>query len=102
MKKHIKLYFAYFALGEQDLVVDEYEWVVNGIMVRASDIHHIDPRGMGGSKSKDYIENLIALSRENHDRAEDKTLLPSTIQSVHNEFLVNNPYKKFYNGRKPL
>ena len=30
------------------------------------DIHHIDCRGMGGSKEKDTIENLMALCRKCH------------------------------------
>lgn len=39
---------------------------------RANDIHHIDCRGMGGSDDKDYIENLMALDREEHDEFGDK------------------------------
>ena len=37
---------------------------------QATDIHHIKPRGMGGSKCKDYIENLSALCRPCHEKAE--------------------------------
>ena len=33
-----------------------------------ADIHHIDNRGAGGSKCKDYIENLICLCRKCHDK----------------------------------
>ena len=34
----------------------------------AVDIHHISAKGMGGSKCKDYIENLTALCRACHTR----------------------------------
>ena len=34
---------------------------------QAVDIHHIDSRGMGGSNTKDIIENLMALCRSCHD-----------------------------------
>jgi 5-methylcytosine-specific restriction endonuclease McrA len=32
----------------------------------AVDIHHIESRGMGGSKTADTIDNLMALCRECH------------------------------------
>ena len=35
---------------------------------RAVDVHHILLRGMGGLKSRDYFENLIALCRPCHTR----------------------------------
>ena len=36
----------------------------------AVDIHHLEGRKMGGSKRKDFIENLIALCRRCHIKAE--------------------------------
>ena len=36
----------------------------------AVDILHIDARGLGSSKKKDFIENLIALCRRCHIKAE--------------------------------
>jgi 5-methylcytosine-specific restriction endonuclease McrA len=38
----------------------------------AVDIHHIRPKGMGGSKRADEPSNLIALCRSCHDRAHFK------------------------------
>lgn len=35
----------------------------------AVDIHHVERRGMGGSKEKDWIGNLIALCRSCHIEA---------------------------------
>ena len=33
-----------------------------------TDIHHIQNKGMSGSKFKDFLENLICLCRKCHDR----------------------------------
>ncbi len=39
-----------------------------------ADVHHISNKGSGGSKCKDYIENLICLCRKCHDKCHsDKT-----------------------------
>ena len=54
----------YFAYGQQDFI----PCLMCGI--RANDVHHIEARGMGGSKTKDYIENLATLCRSCHDKAE--------------------------------
>jgi len=39
---------------------------------QAVDIHHIHPRGMGGSKLRDNIENIMALCRTCHEFYGDK------------------------------
>ncbi len=39
---------------------------------KAVDIHHVDPRGMGGSKAKDTPDNLVALCRGCHCEFGDK------------------------------
>lgn len=69
MKKYVKVYLDYFGYGKEDMIICECcreETVV--------DIHHIKARGMGGSKFRDDIENLIGLGRKCHDRAEGKVL----------------------------
>lgn len=38
------------------------------------DINHIEPRGMGGSKTKDTPENLIGLCRYCHNEFEAKRI----------------------------
>lgn len=63
MKQHVKVYM--YALGYR--VCDTIPCEVCGLV--AVDIHHIEPKGMGGSKKRDYIENLIALCRSCHDKA---------------------------------
>ena len=57
----------------------------------ATQIHHISPRGMGGSKKKDYIENLIGLTYSEHEQAEKRRepwLSAEELQEIHNNFLT--------------
>ena len=66
MKKHVKIYMDYFDYGIEDFIPCE----VCGS--KAVDIHHIENRGMGGSKQKDVIEYLQALCRKCHIELGDK------------------------------
>lgn len=73
MKKHTKIYLNYFGY-------DTTDWIPCEICgSSANDIHHIEPRGMGGSKSKDVITNLMAVCRPCHEYYGDK--------KEHKEFL---------------
>lgn len=65
IKKHVKIYLNYHGYGIEDVIPCEY---CNEEI--AVDIHHIDPRGMGGNPDKDVFENLIGLGRKCHDLAE--------------------------------
>ena len=64
MKKHTKIVMTFYGYGEQDFI----PCLMCG--TKACDVHHIDRRGMGGSKNKDYIENLATLCRKCHNLAE--------------------------------
>ncbi len=64
MKKHVKIYMDY-----HDYVLDDVI-LCSACGTVAVDIHHISGRGLGGSKNKDFIENLIALCRRCHIKAE--------------------------------
>ena len=64
MKKHVKIYMDY-----HDYVLDDVILCTACGSV-AVDIHHLEGRKMGGSKNKDFIENLIALCRRCHIKAE--------------------------------
>jgi hypothetical protein len=75
MKNHVKVYLKHFGYGLDSFIPCE----ICGC--RAVDIHHIEARGMGGSKSKDDIQNLMALCREHHVEYGDK--------KQHVEFLVS-------------
>ncbi len=66
MKKHVKIYLKENGYTTADIIICE----IPDCGQVAVDIHHIEPRGMGGSKNKDNIENLIALCRSDHDAAE--------------------------------
>ena len=65
MKKHVKIFLQNFGYGEQDFI----PCLMCG--KKAVDIHHIEARGMGGSKTKDTIDNLVALCRKCHIKAEN-------------------------------
>ena len=54
---------------------------------RAVDIHHISAIGMGGSNSKDFIENLAALCRNCHMKAEYNKEFNSEVKQKHLKLL---------------
>ncbi len=88
LRKHVKIYIDYFGYGDQDIIIDEW---TGGI---ASDIHHLDNKGMGGSKNKDYIENLMALSRETHNKAHSNPEFNQRLTEYHLEFMkTRTPYE---------
>ena len=66
MRKHTRIYLEYFNFDELDYIPCEV------CSSPAQDIHHIEARGMGGSKLKDNIENLQAVCRACHIRYGDK------------------------------
>ena len=68
MKRHVKIYLKEKRDTTADTIMCEIQ--STGCETVAVDIHHIEPRGMGGSKSKDVNENLIAGCRFCHDLAE--------------------------------
>ena len=70
MKHYIMVYLESRGLTKTDFIGCE----VCG--TAASDIHHIQPRGMGGSKLRDTPDNLIALCRPCHTEADFGTVLP--------------------------
>lgn len=60
MKKYTKIYLDHFNLDVGDYIPSE----ISGLP--AVDIHHIKARQMGGSKHKDNIKNMMALTRNEH------------------------------------
>ena len=77
MQKHTKIYLRHFKYDVSDFVPCE----VCGC--RAVDIHHIEPRGMGGSKKADTIDNLMALCRECHENLGDKKQHKFRLHLIH-------------------
>jgi hypothetical protein len=88
MRKHTKIYMDYFGYGKEDFCGCE----VCG--KRGVDIHHIFARGMGGSKEKDTIVNLMCLCRECHVEYGDKKHHIEFLIDKHEQFIYNNG--KFY------
>ena len=77
MKKHTKIYLNYFGY-------DTTDWIPCEICGnQAVDIHHIEPRGMGGSKTKDVIDNLMGLCRACHIEYGDKKQHKDMLKVVH-------------------
>lgn len=90
MKKHTKIFLDYFNYGIEDFIPCE----VCG--TRATDIHHLKARGMGGSKNLDHISNLLSLCRPCHIKFGDKKQYMDFLRDTHEEFMnksVNSHYK---------
>ena len=77
MTKHTKLYIDYYGYDETDFIGCE---VCNKPSV---DIHHLSSKGMGGSKLKDYIENLIAVCRICHEYCHDSKDYNTKAKEIH-------------------
>lgn len=72
MKIHVKTYMDHFGYGIDDIILCEFCTKVS------VDIHHIHAKQMGGRKTFEHngktydindINNLIALCRNDHDKA---------------------------------
>lgn len=77
MKKHVKVYLDHFGYSGDEFIPCE----VCG--ARAVDIHHIDCRGMGGSKKKDEIGNIMAVCRQCHLDYGDKKDKIDFLRNIH-------------------
>lgn len=77
MKSHVKVYMDYFGYVGDDFIPCEV------CAARAVDIHHIDARGMGSSKTKDKIENLMAVCRKCHIEYGDKKDQIEFLKQIH-------------------
>lgn len=83
MKNHTKIYLSSLGYDIGDFIQCE----VCG--AKAVDIHHIEARGMGGSKTKDVIENLMALCRSCHNKYGDVTKYKPVLKKIHLEYINN-------------
>lgn len=86
MKKHTKLYFRFFDV-DFDPVSGWHDCVSEISGLPAVDINHIDCRGMGGSKEKDNIENLMAMTREEHEFYGDKKQYIEYLKNLHGDYI---------------
>lgn len=81
MKKHTQIYLATFGYDVSDWIPCE---VCNSTAV---DIHHIESRGMGGSKKSDEPSNLMALCRKCHEFYGDKKEFVQYLKETHNAII---------------
>lgn len=77
MRPHTKLYLKAFGYDTSDFVACE----VCG--APAVDINHHPARGMGGTKTPDRIECLIAMCRKHHNDYADKDQFRAWLYKVH-------------------
>jgi len=89
LKKYKKIYFDHFNYAEGDFVPSEISGKV------AVDIHHIDCVGMGGGDREKYdvIENLMALTREEHIKYGDKKQYKEWLKEIHLNFMKKEKYE---------
>lgn len=81
MKNHTKVYLNHFGYTGEDFIPCET------CGARAVDIHHIEARGMGGTKKGDAIDNLMALCREHHLQYGDKKQYMEFLKEIHKQKL---------------
>jgi 5-methylcytosine-specific restriction endonuclease McrA len=79
MQKHTRIYLDSLGYTDTDFVSCE----VCGKC--ATDVHHIEARGMGGSKERDTIDNLQALCRPCHIKYGDRKDLKPFLIELHKE-----------------
>ena len=78
MKNHTKVYLKGMGYDTTDFIPCEV------CQATAVDIHHLNARGMGGSKQADTIENLMALCRACHVQFGDLKQHKEMLQARHN------------------
>ncbi len=81
MKNHTKVYLNHFGYTGEDFIPCET------CGARAVDLHHIFRRGMGGSKSADTIDNIMALCRKCHIEYGDKKQYFEFLKNIHKQKL---------------
>ena len=81
MKKHTKIYL-------DGMGYDQTDWIPCEVCEQtAVDIHHIESRGMGGDKSADRVENLMALCRHCHTIYGDYPYLVHSLNEIHERWM---------------
>ena len=88
MKRHVKNFLNYWGHTPQDVIICEA-----CRQERAVDIHHLNPRGMGGNPSgdKDHPSNLIALCRQCHIYAETDKQYNNQLKKIR-KLSINGVY----------
>ena len=77
MQKHTQIYLQGMGYKTTDFVPCE----VCGS--QAVDVHHIEARGIGGTKKADVIDNLMGLCRKCHIEYGDKKQYKEFLKEIH-------------------
>jgi 5-methylcytosine-specific restriction endonuclease McrA len=77
VKNHTKVYLKGMGYDTTDFIPCEI------CQAKAVDIHHIEARGMGGSKQADTIENLMAVCRQCHNTYGDLKEYKEMLKEIH-------------------
>ncbi len=91
MVDYKKTYFNHFGLGLDDVCYCEICYF-EGRSHRMNWVHHINAKGMGGTKKKYTIEELQGICYNCDVKYGDRTDHKEYLQNIHNQFLINNPY----------
>jgi len=79
LKKHIKIYHEFHR-------IDYGDWIGCRICgASAQDIHHIEPKGMGGRPNADTPDNLIPLCRECHELAHANVYTKEYLKQINGQ-----------------
>ena len=84
MKPYVKTYINALGLDPSEPIYSELSGNV------ANDIHHIEARGMGGTSNpeRNSIFNLMALTRDEHEKYGDRKQYKQFLKVKHMEFLM--------------
>lgn len=78
---YVKIYKEYFGYGIDDFIPCER------CGKRYHSIHHIINKKMGGNKTLDYIENLMAVCKKCHDKFTYRILSEEDAMKIHLGFM---------------
>jgi len=79
---YVAIYMAAFGYGDADFIPSELSGEPS------VDLHHVICRGAGGTKKEDRVENLIALTRSEHEKYGDKKHCMSFLFERHRDFML--------------
>jgi len=83
LKAYIKTYFIYFGYDESSWIACEC-----GCGKKAVDIHHLEPKSIA-KKKINLIDNLCAVSRECHQRADYDRSFNDFLKHRHRKNLLS-------------
>jgi hypothetical protein len=83
MKSYTKAYLKYFGYDESDFIACEC-----GCGQKAVDIHHLESRSIA-KKKLNLVENLVAVSRECHQRADRDRAFNQLLKDRHRKNMLS-------------